>query len=188
MNNNLDLITFKKRMSSIVFGQNKLSDYERIKEADLGNIYFELIQVKEHTALFFRQCSSKTQTWLLPSNMYSVKWKIKDFQAPRSGKFHFSENSTVRTLSSCYLFYFRLLDVVIEQKKLYLVFEYLHTDLKDYIDELKEKKKPMDPLLVKRLLYQLISGTAKIHEKRIVHRDLKPANLLLDKDCKCLTM
>lgn len=38
MNNNLDLITFKKRMSSIVFGQNKLSDYARIQEADLGNV------------------------------------------------------------------------------------------------------------------------------------------------------
>lgn len=32
------------------------------------------------------------------------------------------------------------------------------------------------------MMWQLISGIAKIHEKRVVHRDLKPANLLLDKD------
>jgi serine/threonine protein kinase len=75
-----------------------------------------------------------------------------------------------------------LLDVVVEQKKLYLVFEFLNKDLKGYIDELKEKKKAMDHLLLKKLMLQLISGVAKIHEKRIVHRDLKPANILLDKD------
>lgn len=42
----------------------------------------------------------------------------------------------------------------------------------------------MDPLLIKKLMFQLISGVFKIHEKRIVHRDLKPANILLDKDRK----
>jgi len=47
---------------------------------------------------------------------------------------------------------------------------------------MNDRKKFMDPLTVKKLLHQLISGTAKIHEKRIVHRDLKPANILLDKD------
>lgn len=47
---------------------------------------------------------------------------------------------------------------------------------------MNDKKKTFDPLTIKKLLHQLISGTAKIHEKRIVHRDLKPANILLDKD------
>ena len=66
------------------------------------------------------------------------------------------------------------------------MFEFLNKDLKEYIDELKEMKKQMDPLLIKKLMFQLISGVFKIHEKRIVHRDLKPANILLDKDCKKL--
>ena len=66
------------------------------------------------------------------------------------------------------------------------MFEFLNKDLKEYIDELKEMKKLMDPLLIKKLMFQLISGVFKIHEKRIVHRDLKPANILLDKDCKQL--
>ena len=98
------------------------------------------------------------------------------------------EISLLRELNSPYIvkylnfLHFRLLDVVIEQKKLYLIFEFLNKDLKDYIEELKEKKKTMEPLLIKKLMFQLISGIAKIHEKRIVHRDLKPANILLDKD------
>lgn len=40
----------------------------------------------------------------------------------------------------------------------------------------------MNPLLVKKLLHQLIIGVSLIHERRIFHRDLKPANILLDKD------
>ncbi len=76
----------------------------------------------------------------------------------------------------------RLLDVVIEQKQLYLVFEFLNTDLKGYIEGLKDKKESMDPLRLKKLLFSLVSGVAKIHQKRIVHRDLKPPNILLDKD------
>lgn len=75
-----------------------------------------------------------------------------------------------------------MLDVVIEQKKLFLVFEFLNKNLKEYIDELNANKEVMEPIVIKKLLYQLISGTAKMHEKRIVHRDLKPANILLDLD------
>lgn len=38
----------------------------------------------------------------------------------------------------------------------------------------------MEPMKVKKMLYQILSGIAECHCKRIIHRDLKPANLLLD--------
>lgn len=79
----------------------------------------------------------------------------------------------------------RLLDVehVEENGKpcLYLVFEYLTTDLKKYMD--RNGKGPAHPLpkrTVKSMLYQLVKGLAHCHRHGVMHRDLKPQNLLVD--------
>ena len=40
----------------------------------------------------------------------------------------------------------------------------------------------MEPIKVKKFLYQLLSGIADCHMKRVIHRDLKPANILIDKN------
>jgi serine/threonine protein kinase len=68
--------------------------------------------------------------------------------------------------------------VVIDQKQLYLIFEYLDKDLRAYMEALGTKM--MEPLKVKKFLYQMLAGIADCHMKRIIHRDLKPANILLD--------
>jgi len=36
-------------------------------------------------------------------------------------------------------------------------------DLKEHIEDLREKKKTMEPFLIKQLFYQLVCGIAKIH-------------------------
>lgn len=70
---------------------------------------------------------------------------------------------------------------------LYLVFEYLHTDLKKFMDRNgKGISNPMDPQLIKSFMYQLIKGTAHCHKHGVMHRDLKPQNLLVDDDTLCL--
>lgn len=71
-----------------------------------------------------------------------------------------------------------LKDVIHEDDKLYLVFEYLEQDLKKHLDSLEGK---LDELIVKSYLYQLISGIAWCHTRRILHRDLKPQNILIDR-------
>lgn len=76
----------------------------------------------------------------------------------------------------------RLKDVVIDNKQLYLIFEYLDKDLKSYIENLGNTN--MDTMKVKRFLYQMLSGIAECHKKRIIHRDLKPANILIDSNGK----
>lgn len=68
--------------------------------------------------------------------------------------------------------------MVIDQKQLYLIFEYLDKDLRAYMESLGSKM--MEPLKVKKFLYQMLAGIADCHMKRIIHRDLKPANILLD--------
>jgi cyclin-dependent kinase len=64
---------------------------------------------------------------------------------------------------------------------LYLVFEYLQTDLKKHMDRNgKGSAFPLDPALVKSFMYQLLKGTAHMHKNGVMHRDLKPQNLLVD--------
>ncbi|XP_022912947.1 cyclin-dependent kinase 1 [Onthophagus taurus] len=74
-----------------------------------------------------------------------------------------------------------LQDVLLEESRLYLIFEYLPMDLKKYIDQLP-KTTMMDPRLVKSYLYQINSAILFCHQRRVLHRDLKPQNLLISKD------
>ncbi|KAM5308690.1 cyclin-dependent kinase 3 isoform 2-T2 [Glossophaga mutica] len=72
----------------------------------------------------------------------------------------------------------RLLDVVHNEKKLYLVFEYLSQDLKKFMDSTPVSELPLH--LVKSYLFQLLQGVSFCHSHRVIHRDLKPQNLLIN--------
>lgn len=73
----------------------------------------------------------------------------------------------------------KLLKVVCEDHKLYLLFELLQMDLKKYIEGI-DSKTQLSPDLIKSYTKQLLAGVAYCHSKKIAHRDLKPANLLID--------
>jgi serine/threonine protein kinase len=72
----------------------------------------------------------------------------------------------------------KLYDVIHEEKKLTLVFEYLDMDLKKYSDD---RGGNIDKETIRSFLYQLLQGVAFCHERRVLHRDLKPQNLLINK-------
>ncbi|KAF7264079.1 cyclin-dependent kinase 1 [Rhynchophorus ferrugineus] len=74
-----------------------------------------------------------------------------------------------------------LLEVIMDEPRLYLIFEFLCMDLKKYLDKI-ETGKLMDPKLVKSYLYQINEAILFCHQRRIIHRDLKPQNLLISKD------
>ena len=74
-----------------------------------------------------------------------------------------------------------LKDVVCEDNKLYLLFEYVDYDLRKFLDE--SGPEPLDDDTIKSFLYQILDAVAYCHSKRIIHRDLKPQNLLIDKKC-----
>ncbi|KAF6174205.1 hypothetical protein GIB67_033737 [Kingdonia uniflora] len=80
----------------------------------------------------------------------------------------------------------RLLDLKQGQNKdgktiLYLVFEYMDTDLKKYIRSFKHLGDTIPSKSVKSLMYQLCKGMAFCHGCGVLHRDLKPHNLLMDR-------
>ncbi|XP_041364501.1 cyclin-dependent kinase 1-like [Gigantopelta aegis] len=70
-------------------------------------------------------------------------------------------------------------DVLMQESKLYLVFEFLSMDLKRYMDTIPSGKF-MDKMLVKSYTYQILQGILFCHQRRVLHRDLKPQNLLID--------
>lgn len=74
-----------------------------------------------------------------------------------------------------------LKDVLMEESRLYLIFEFLSMDLKKYMDTLPQGKM-MKPDLVRSYLYQITSAMLFCHKRRVLHRDLKPQNLLIDKN------
>ncbi|XP_038678188.1 cyclin-dependent kinase 1 [Scyliorhinus canicula] len=72
-----------------------------------------------------------------------------------------------------------LQDVLMQDARLYLIFEFLSMDLKKYLDSLPTRQM-MEQMLVKSYLYQITQGIAFCHARRVLHRDLKPQNLLID--------
>jgi len=70
-------------------------------------------------------------------------------------------------------------DVIMQEARLYLVFEFLSMDLKKHLDSFPEGK-GMDSPDVKSFLYQMTDAIVFCHQRRIIHRDLKPQNLLID--------
>uniref|UniRef100_A0A7N0UK02 Protein kinase domain-containing protein n=1 Tax=Kalanchoe fedtschenkoi TaxID=63787 RepID=A0A7N0UK02_KALFE len=67
---------------------------------------------------------------------------------------------------------------------LYLVFEYLDTDLKKFIDAHRKgpDPRPLPPDQIQRFLFQILKGVDHCHGHGVLHRDLKPQNLLVDKE------
>jgi cyclin-dependent kinase 2 len=70
----------------------------------------------------------------------------------------------------------KLIDTVHTEDKLYLIFEYLEKDLRKYMETFKVLPEP----LIKKFLFQILSGICFCHRHRVLHRDMKPQNLLID--------
>lgn len=68
-----------------------------------------------------------------------------------------------------------LYDVIHTHETLTLVFEFMDQDLKKFIDS---HGGPIDAMICKNFMFQLLQGTAFCHENRVLHRDLKPQNLV----------
>ncbi|XP_041105181.1 mitogen-activated protein kinase 15-like isoform X2 [Polyodon spathula] len=75
----------------------------------------------------------------------------------------------------------KLLNVIKAQndKDIYLVFEYMETDLHAVI----KKGNLLKDVHKRYIMYQLLKATKFLHSGNVIHRDQKPSNILLDTDC-----
>ncbi|XP_024525746.1 extracellular signal-regulated kinase 2 isoform X1 [Selaginella moellendorffii] len=65
-------------------------------------------------------------------------------------------------------------------RDLYLVFEYMETDLHAVI-----RANILEDVHKQYIMYQLFKSLKYLHSAGLLHRDIKPSNLLLDSDCRC---
>lgn len=64
-------------------------------------------------------------------------------------------------------------------KDIYLVFEFMDTDLHAVI----RKGTILKDIHKRYIMYQLLKATKYMHSGNVIHRDYKPSNILLDSDC-----
>ncbi|NWV94820.1 CDK15 kinase, partial [Machaerirhynchus nigripectus] len=67
-------------------------------------------------------------------------------------------------------------DIIQTKETLTFVFEYMHTDLAQYMGQHPGGLHYCNVML---FMFQLLRGLAYIHQQHILHRDLKPQNLLI---------
>ncbi|KAM6070562.1 LOW QUALITY PROTEIN: cyclin-dependent kinase 15 [Chlamydotis macqueenii] len=67
-------------------------------------------------------------------------------------------------------------DIIQTKETLTFVFEYMHTDLAQYMSQHPGGLHSCNVML---FMFQLLRGLAYIHQQHILHRDLKPQNLLI---------
>lgn len=142
------------------FGENPLSKYKKVEKVGNGTygVVFRAIDIDTNETVALKKMILEVENEGVPSTAIREISLLREIQSP----------SIVG-----------LKDVVIEDKKLYLVFEFLDQDLKRFLESYAPDQYP-EPMIVKTFLYQILKGTAACHTRRVLHRDLKPQNLLID--------
>lgn len=73
-----------------------------------------------------------------------------------------------------------LKEVILEDKSIYMVFEYAEHDFLQVIHHHSQTlRQSISTPVLKSLVYQLFNGLLYLHSCHILHRDLKPANILI---------
>lgn len=74
----------------------------------------------------------------------------------------------------------QLVEIVLEEKCVFMVFEYTEHDLLQIIHHhTTPQRHPIPAPMIKSVLYQLLNGLLYLHTNWVLHRDLKPANILV---------
>lgn len=74
-----------------------------------------------------------------------------------------------------------ILDIMCNDKNLFIVYEYCETDLRKLLDSYKMKNEKIEYSFAFKISKQIVEGITYLHQRNIIHRDLKPQNILINK-------
>jgi cyclin-dependent kinase 8/11 len=112
---------------------------------------------------------------------------IKKFKPDKEGEqvsYTGISQSAVREMSLCSELrhgnVIRLVEIILEDKCIFMVFEYAEHDLLQIIHHhTQQPRHPIPPATVKSIMFQLLNGCQYLHTNWVLHRDLKPANIMV---------
>ncbi|KAF4630556.1 hypothetical protein G7Y89_g7588 [Cudoniella acicularis] len=115
------------------------------------------------------------------------EFAIKKFKPDKEGEqiqYTGISQSAVREMALCselsHMNVIRLVEIILEDKCIFMVFEYAEHDLLQIIHHhTQPTRHPIPPGTVKSIMFQLLNGCQYLHANWVLHRDLKPANIMV---------
>ncbi len=115
------------------------------------------------------------------------EFAIKKFKPDKEGEqasYTGISQSAVREMALCselsHPNVIRLIEIILEDKCIFMVFEYAEHDLLQIIHHhTQQPRHPIPPTTIKSIMFQLLNGCQYLHTNWVLHRDLKPANIMV---------
>ncbi|KAG7886801.1 hypothetical protein KL938_000454 [Ogataea parapolymorpha] len=130
---------------------------------------------------------ARGKTKELGNGLYAIKKFKTDSKDNEVTHYTGISQSAIREMSLCkeleHKNISRLIEIILERKCIYMVFEFAEHDLLQIIHyHSQPDHKQIPEQTLKSAMYQILEGLSFLHQNWVLHRDLKPANIMVTND------